>query len=62
AIVFLPMIPAVGFLSVGNSGGIAGLVQAVVVVIAVAVSFNEWERYRAYLTRIADDLFAAVSK
>jgi zinc/manganese transport system substrate-binding protein len=35
---------------------------ATLVVLRGAVRFNEGERYRAYLTRIADDLFAAVSK
>jgi signal transduction histidine kinase len=36
AIVFLPMIPAVGLLSIGQGGGIAGAVQAVGVVALVA--------------------------
>jgi signal transduction histidine kinase len=36
AIVFLPMVPAVGLLSVGQGGGRAGAIQAVLVVVLVA--------------------------
>jgi HPt (histidine-containing phosphotransfer) domain-containing protein len=36
AIVFLPMVPAVGLLSVGQGGGVAGVLQAVGVVALVA--------------------------
>ncbi len=36
AVVFLPMIPAVGFLSVGQAGGLAGALQAIGIVALVA--------------------------
>jgi HPt (histidine-containing phosphotransfer) domain-containing protein len=37
AIVFLPMIPPVGLLSVGQGGGVSGAIQAICLIITVAV-------------------------